>query len=378
MATVYAEDKLRSKRHYIATANFNSYFHTYTVSLNSSYVQVGTFGLVTSDSSKTPAGRILRETGSKLYPGAHPSVNTIMVKVYDSVTNLNGFIDPNAPCFCVFNSDKPVEFSDGGDDGASGDANIHLGPSVFTRGVIVSKQLVATVASGLVVPDTVTGAQNVYLNTDNANNFNITLSDNTFVSSSQTYIYFGSGTGAQVIPASGQIVTLYITNGLTYASPLIVNQTYTSVGNYASSACIGTVLPSKTCALTFISDGSLLYLISTGNAQGSYALPAVAAGSVAATINTGFVPLLTQAVSFSSGSQTLTLNRGPSPAPAGTLQTIIFTMGNTNAGAVAGSTNIRMNGNMTLPNTNGYKASLTFISDGTNLIEVARVASIVA
>lgn len=89
---------------------------------------------LTSDNS--PAGRILRETGRKLYPDVHPNVPTYMVGVYDAQTGLNGFIDPNSPVFAPYNTDKPGFLLDGVDP----DTEItDAGPPVYTNGNITAK-----------------------------------------------------------------------------------------------------------------------------------------------------------------------------------------------------------------------------------------------
>ena len=82
-----------------------------------------------------PAGRILREVGKRLYPAAHPGISTMMVKVYDANSGLSGYIDPNAPQFAVFNSDKPVEIVDGGDNNG---ATPHKGQPVYTTGDVIA------------------------------------------------------------------------------------------------------------------------------------------------------------------------------------------------------------------------------------------------
>lgn len=106
-------------RSYISTAAFHSNFFTYTTSISpSTFKKSGDLSAVSGASSSTcPAGRVLRENGRKLYPGAHDisTVNgaattfpsgTVMVGVFDNQSGLNGFIDPNAPMFAVYNGDR--------------------------------------------------------------------------------------------------------------------------------------------------------------------------------------------------------------------------------------------------------------------------------
>lgn len=113
-----------SRRLYIATAPFHTHFFSYNGE---------TLSLVTEASCETcPIGRILRETGRKLYPGANPGVTHYMVGVYDSVTFLNGFINPNDNVFAVYNSDKPTYVPDN-NDGLEG-------APVLTTGNIISSE----------------------------------------------------------------------------------------------------------------------------------------------------------------------------------------------------------------------------------------------
>ena len=105
-----------SRLSYIACNPFSNNIYTYTTNVNN-FVTRGTLtsfaaGGIAND-SVCVAGHVLRENGRKLYPDANPNVTTYMVGVYDSQTMLSGFIDPNAPQFAVYNTDKPNFFKDG-------------------------------------------------------------------------------------------------------------------------------------------------------------------------------------------------------------------------------------------------------------------------
>ena len=144
MASVYADPKLRSKRTYIAVSSFNNQLYTYTTSMSPTTFQTtGALAATTgATAANSPRGHFLRETGARLYPGANPGISTLMVGVYDADSGLRGYIDPNAPIFAVFNSDKPVEMVDGGDNNT---ATPHKGAPVFTTGdVIAGGEVVAT------------------------------------------------------------------------------------------------------------------------------------------------------------------------------------------------------------------------------------------
>ena len=127
---------------YISTAPFNANFFTYTTSVNSQGVTVGALSGVSGASvGNCPAGRVLRETGRKLYPGANPNVNTYMVSVYDQQTQLTGFIDPNSSVWCIYNNDKPNFWPDGVDP----TANVtDAGLSIYTLGNVTSQGFIST------------------------------------------------------------------------------------------------------------------------------------------------------------------------------------------------------------------------------------------
>jgi len=131
-----------SKRSYIATDNFYGDFFSYTTTTDAYGVTHGVWGDAANDPGQTPRGRILRENGKKLYKDANPDVNQYYVGVYDAVTGLRGYIDPNNAVFAIFNSDKPTYLDDNySDDGGSDDNSEgpDLGNPVYTQGDITTK-----------------------------------------------------------------------------------------------------------------------------------------------------------------------------------------------------------------------------------------------
>jgi hypothetical protein len=127
-----------------------------------------------------PAGRILRESGRKIYPGANPGLavgdtyngttvgttvtSHMWVLVFDSVTGLRGFIDPNGPGFAVYNSDRNAAYVDLGEQ--TGGPPTRLGQSVFTSGNITTTggsviQYKLVTALGTSGASTLTAAQTV-------------------------------------------------------------------------------------------------------------------------------------------------------------------------------------------------------------------------
>jgi hypothetical protein len=92
-----------------------------------------------------PQGRVLRENGKKLYPGGtYPGVYTYMVGVYDPVSFLSGYIDPNSQAFTPVNTDKPVTTYEAvpgtlGTSPSMSDPDTNdQGPPVYTHGDILA------------------------------------------------------------------------------------------------------------------------------------------------------------------------------------------------------------------------------------------------
>lgn len=121
---------MSSKRSYISTRPFHSYIFRYSTSI--SVVDFETVGTLTqvdgANALNCPQGRILRETGRKLYPGTNPGVTEYMVSVYDTVTGFNGFINPNSIAFTPQNTDRPYFIQ-----------NSDRAPPVFTTGDVLAE-----------------------------------------------------------------------------------------------------------------------------------------------------------------------------------------------------------------------------------------------
>jgi hypothetical protein len=130
---------------YISTDSFHTNFYTYTITSSPSpvFIKVGSLVPVAgATSANCPAGNILRENGKKLYPGAHSGVTTYMVGVFDIVSGLKGYINPNDPMFAPYNSERPLYQPDSvyTTDGTTK----NLGPSVLTLGYIAASEDVTT------------------------------------------------------------------------------------------------------------------------------------------------------------------------------------------------------------------------------------------
>ena len=118
-----------SKRSYVSILPFCNDFFSYTKTTNSQLVTTGRLEVLPGlTPTNCPQGRVLRETGRKLYPDANPGVTTYMVGVYDDQTLQTGFINPNSPVFGLMNTDKPTYLTNGFDIGTfTGTSNVGNG-----------------------------------------------------------------------------------------------------------------------------------------------------------------------------------------------------------------------------------------------------------
>lgn len=167
---------------YISQTAFNDDFFSYTTTQNpTTFVTTGALSAVDgATSGNCPAGRVLRDNGKRLYPSAHPGVSTYMVGVFDPVSFLSGYIDPNSPVFAVYNGNKPAsldttQLAKGVNPNGGG---ADLAPTVYTRGNI------ETTNGDLLVDG---GNANVY-GSISANNGNITADSGNIVASAGNII----------------------------------------------------------------------------------------------------------------------------------------------------------------------------------------------
>ena len=148
--TSYSE---ASKRSYIATGVFTTYFYSYTSSRNANNQLVYTLAQnASATDAQCKAGHILKENGRKIVFGVNNiDTNTTttlttsgnrpfyLVGVFDSSSMLNGFIDPNSPLFAPYSTDLPNFYDRSssnvtGPDGSTND----MGAPVFTSGSVTA------------------------------------------------------------------------------------------------------------------------------------------------------------------------------------------------------------------------------------------------
>ena len=176
MAYAIEQDNYRSKRSYVSTGAFNNSIYSYVTALNpTTFRQEGRLALVTASptgvaltATNCPGGRVLRENGRKLYPGVNvglavgdtyqgatvgtTTTNHFWVGVFDAVTGVKGFINPNTPKFVVYNSDKSLEVVDQDETNGTG-----VSDDLATNGLLVLTNTVSGTSNPLAAGSAVVG-----------------------------------------------------------------------------------------------------------------------------------------------------------------------------------------------------------------------------
>ena len=127
-----------ARRSYLATEAYNGDFFSYAVTFsNNTYT--GALSAVTgATATNCPEGRILHETGKKLYPSANPGIGQYMVSVFDPVSMLTGFINPNNPTFSLMNTDRPAYIADSPSGTGTGIVASARANALYTRGDVLA------------------------------------------------------------------------------------------------------------------------------------------------------------------------------------------------------------------------------------------------
>lgn len=252
MAYAIEQDNYRSKRSYVSTGPFNGSIYTYTTALNSSTLkQEGKLTAITTSpagvaltATNCPGGRVLRENGRKLYPAVNPGLavgdtyqgatvgttttNHFWVGVFDAITGVKGFINPNTSTFVVYNSDKSLEVVDQDETNGTGvNKNLVVSGSVTAVGQIRSS---TSTVIGTTSPQSIDGTLGQVF---------------TLAQATSTAMTINCGT----VPPSGSIVYIVITPAGTAA--LITWGTNIKGLNVTPTA-------SKVTTCAFVSDGTNL------------------------------------------------------------------------------------------------------------------------
>jgi len=225
----------RASSQYISTRPFNNAFYSYDVNN----------GLKLSSNvtaSNCPPGRILKETGRKLYPGIHPTVKTIMTGVYDAETLLSGFIDSNAGIFALYNVHRAPELTDGFDFNPRGQSNSegvsHKGQSVYTLG------------------DVVAGGQFYAINTQNLTSLSAIINADFSQTSNYTMIISEDTELNAIVVPPNKGTTVYLSVSGNGVAKLTLNLNFTGT--------IKKVIPllNEKIVLNFYSDGTTMFPLS--------------------------------------------------------------------------------------------------------------------
>lgn len=256
---------------YYSTAAFNTYFYSYSTSINASLETIGTLSAVTgATASNCPAGRVLRENGRKLYPGANPGITTYMVGVYDAQTLLSGFIDPNAGVFQIYNTDKPTYLKDGVEPTL---ATTDRGPSIYTRGnVLGGGNLDISGSAHIYGAEQVDSGLTVHLGAtiDNVAGTGLTVYNGETIASGDLLISTGNAT----ISAG----SLTVTNGKIYLDASIPNAIVGTASMADGSISGG--FKRLTVSTTAVTSNSRVFLTLTGqNNVGVYSVENINAGA---------------------------------------------------------------------------------------------------
>lgn len=216
MSSVGSTYEDASKIAYLATRTFQNDLFSYTPTYNdSTQVRSGILAAPISGATSVtcPVGRFLYETGKKLIPGAHPGVKTLMIGVFDPVSFLSGFIDPNSEVFTRMNEDKSAMLDtittagtlDFGVFGRNPNGNTSdLADPVYTRGDVTALGQ-ATITSDItsLTGDIVAAAGDVTANAD----VTATTGDITALAGDIT-ANAGAITAAKQITSTAQVINL--------------------------------------------------------------------------------------------------------------------------------------------------------------------------
>lgn len=264
MASVYADPKLRSKRNYIAASTFSGVLYGYSTTLNTqtfnttgALTVLPTSATFSGANNKCVQGRILRETGAKLYPDANPGVSTLMVEVYDPNSGIRAYIDPNSPAFAVYNSDKPVEMTDGFEVGTS---TAHKGQPVFTTGDVIAGGQIRSYGVTTLTSITTNGAQT-------AQTIDPTLGQ-TFTLTASPPSGAASITLSATSAPAGAIIRVIVTATTVQNTTITFGGTtpsFRDTGTLVVTAAVGPATQYYT--ITFISDGTHWYEAGRTTAQ---------------------------------------------------------------------------------------------------------------
>lgn len=296
MSSVRANPARQPTRQYISAAPFNNDMFLYTVSTNSITLEdnIGVLTVVGATATTCPAGRILRENGQKLYPsGANPGISTFMVGVFDIVTSLTGYIDPNSPVYAVYSTDLPSFYANGKNPNPNGPAD--AGPPVYTNGAVVASTL-SVYATGSISSLTVSSINGQTPNSGGGGgtqtNTYSTLSASTFTVST---IAFSTLSG--VNPGGLINVSSLMVSSINGAVPGVSNQINTYSTLSASTFTVSTIAFST---MTGVNPGGQISVSSLSVSSINGVVPGGAASQISTFSALSASTFRTSTITFSS------------------------------------------------------------------------------
>ena len=253
---------------FISTKPFNAEFFSYSTYVDSSF---NTRGTLAANSAATaalcPAGRILHANGKILNTGVNPDVTKYYIGVLDSVTGLNGYIDPASATFANYDVNLPVQY----DGGVSS-----VVPALGGQG---AKVQVGPVNSFAVFSATTAGTTTLTVTaiTAGAIQVGMTVNAATNLTSGQKILSFGTGTGgagtyildAVADTTQGVAFEVHASQNGTVGSPLNA-----SAGRVALDGATPTIVYTTACKAT-----SLVFLTQVGGTGAATTTVAAADGS---------------------------------------------------------------------------------------------------
>lgn len=230
----------------ISTKAFNSELFSYSTYVDSSYNTRGTLAVnPAATAALCPAGRILHANGKFLNTGVNPDVTKYYMGVLDSVTGLNGYIDPSSATFANYDVNLPVQY-DGG--------NLSIVPPLGGQG---AKLQVGPAAPFAVFLATTAGTTTLTVTSVTAGTIQVGMTVNaaTNLTNGQKISSFGTGTGgagtyildAVADTTQGTPFSVQASQNGTVSSPLNA-----SVGRVALDGAGDTTVYTSACKATSI------------------------------------------------------------------------------------------------------------------------------
>jgi hypothetical protein len=264
-----------SRRSFIAAAEFSTQFFSYVSSVNRGGRTIGSLVPVTGATSTTcPAGRLLRETGRKLYPDINPGITSVMIAVYDSVSLLTGYIDPNSAIFALYNTDNSYTSPRGYIPFTS---TLNSGPPIYTQGPVIGTYI----AGGfLVIPlynpsfplvpyNNTTADAYVFINPYLANVFqlDVTSAQTALTGTIHCFLRDPTKPTQDLVPPNGELISVICANNGTN-SPTIYWEPGTTNGFYSTTSPVIAANTAQTFAFSL--NGIDAYIFSSSGGSAGY------------------------------------------------------------------------------------------------------------